>query len=364
MAKPSVSRNTALDVARCLAFFSVISVHYFLNNQYYDIFLIGPRMLLHTILRSASMVCVPLFLLLSGYFLKNKRPDRNHYKKLVRLVCLYVMASGCCYFYNFGFTGNLFQFIRETLGFTAAKYAWYMNMYFGLFLLIPYLNILYNGLPSQNSKIQLIFTLLFLTSFISIANSFAYHEGIGWTIAVSTTVNQVLLPDWWANLYPITYYFLGSYLKDHPLPIKRFWNFLLYILVAVGTGILNFVLAQGNVFLHGPWQDWGSILNVAQSVLLFNLLTNMELKRFPKKLCTRLSRISGLTFSAFLVSYIFDSIVYRYLSQIQPSPALRLVYYPLTTFVIGSCSLLLSWVLDCIYDLLASGVSHLFSRGK
>lgn len=52
-------RNTSLDLLRIIALFCVISVHFFLNNGFYDQTVVGKRMFIMTVMRSTFMVCVP-----------------------------------------------------------------------------------------------------------------------------------------------------------------------------------------------------------------------------------------------------------------------------------------------------------------
>ena len=65
-------RDIGLDLTRILAFLAVPSVHFFLNSTYYDTAIVGPRMALMTVMRTAFMVCVPLYMLLSGYLSAGK----------------------------------------------------------------------------------------------------------------------------------------------------------------------------------------------------------------------------------------------------------------------------------------------------
>lgn len=60
-------RDLRLDIIRCIAAFSVISVHFLSHIQYYEASMEGRRMFLMTLMRTAFMVCVPLFLILTGY---------------------------------------------------------------------------------------------------------------------------------------------------------------------------------------------------------------------------------------------------------------------------------------------------------
>ena len=357
-------RNAAMDVVRCLAFWSVVSFHYSVYTGFFQTLVLGSRMYLLTLIRSASMVCVPSFLILSGYLMKNKTPTRQYYRKLIKTVSLYFLASGCCYLYSYRLSGSFLSFLLDTLNYKASYYAWYMEMYLGLFLLIPYMNTLYNGLSDERSRRGLIFTFLILTAIPGITNCFQFSPESGWQIAYDGAASQILLPGWWQKLYPLTYYFLGAYLKDHPLKLSRKKNVILFLLAVIVNGTLNYVINYGREFFHGPWQDWGSILNVAQSVLLFNLLAGMEFKCLSGRPARLLSRISGLTLSAFLVSCIFDDIVYSALLRYQPVTAYLLPWYPVTTILVFTGSLCLAWILEKVYQLLSAAFravsSHIF----
>lgn len=355
-------RSAAMDVIRCLAFWCVVSVHFFVYTGFYHTLVLGSRMYLFMLIRSASMSCIPLFLMLSGYFMKNKTPTRQYYGKLIRTVSLYFLASGCCYLYSYRLSGSFLSFLLETLNYRASFYAWYMEMYFGLFLLIPYVNTLYNGLPDDRSRRGLIVTLMLLTAATGVTNCFQFSPESGWQIAYEGAESQILLPGWWQKLYPLTYYFLGAYLKDHPLKLSRIKNVLLLLLAVICNGTVNYFFNYGKEFFHGPWQDWGSILNLVQSVLLFNLLAGMEFKCLSGRPAKLLSRISELTLSAFLVSCIFDNIVYSALTRHQPVTAYQLLWYPVTTALVFAGSLFLAWILEKLYQFLSCAVRAVGSR--
>ena len=63
------NRNASLDLARLSALFCVVSVHFFLYTGFYVEPCTGWRMYLLTLARCSFMVCIPLFLLLTGYLL-------------------------------------------------------------------------------------------------------------------------------------------------------------------------------------------------------------------------------------------------------------------------------------------------------
>ena len=71
-------RNINLDVIRCIAVFSVISVHFFNNTEFYQQIVSGKRMYCMVIMRTFFMICVPLFLILTGFLMSKKELNRKY----------------------------------------------------------------------------------------------------------------------------------------------------------------------------------------------------------------------------------------------------------------------------------------------
>ena len=344
------SRNAAMDILRCLALLGVVSLHFFKHSGYYYKIVVGARMYLLTILRSASMVSVPLFLMLSGYLLKNRQPTRQYYCKLVRTVGIYVLASICCYLYRYvtgakAVSGGIGELVAMILSFRAAPYAWYVEMYIGLFLLIPFLNVLYNNLESRKTKQLLLLILVIMTALPGITNS----------------VSEIL-PDWWLMLYPVMYYFFGAYLREYPLKMQNLTSLACTAAVVLTVGIVNILLSLNTSFVLGPWQEEGALLNVVQAVLVFNYLSQRRYSGLPAGAAKLFARLSDLSLGAYLVSWIFDDIFYNLLDKIQPVVAYKLEYYPIVISVICICSLGLSAVINWIYQMLAQLMAAMFCR--
>lgn len=359
MANQSPKRTVSLDLIRCVALFLVVSVHFFMHSGFYSCIMVGSRLYLFTLIRTVSMTCVPLFLMLSGYLLKNKTPCRKYYSKLIRTIWLYLLASACCYLYEYRQSANVAGFLLRSLDYSASHYAWYMNMYIGLFLLIPYLNVLYNGLAGRRQRQGLILTLLIMTAFTGLVNCLVPSADGGWEFSREVSLYQTILPDWWHKIYPLTYYFVGAYLRDHPLNLSKKRNALFLLLALTGNATLNYVISYGQEFVQGSWQDWGSALNILQSALLFNLLAQTDFSRLPAKAAPVLTRISDLSLSAFLVSWIFDDMAYSALIRYQPGISHRLLWYPVITLSVFTASLCLAWILDTLYSLAARGLCSL-----
>ena len=361
------SRNPAMDIIRCFALFCGVSVHFFLNSGFYDLTVQGPRMFVMVVVRSAFMVSAPLFIMLSGYLMCNKMPSRNYYCKIVKTLSIYVLASLCCQAFKGIYQGEAISVlgtVTDILAFTAAPYSWYVEMYLGLFLLIPYLNILYKNIPSKKQKQILLFILLFLTSLPDITNIYNLFDVHWWRMPSSSSSYANILPDWWINLYPITYYYLGSYFREYPLRIRKTANILAILLVCFVNGTFNYYRSYNATFIWGKWQDWGSLLNVLQTVLVFNLFAQLNDSHVGNRARSILSKASDWCFGAYLVSWIFDQYFYNQLRLLQPVIKLRFNYFILIVPLVFVFSLCLSAVLNLFYTFASTCITALSAKTK
>lgn len=78
------TRNITLDIIRLVALLFVISVHFFMNSKFYTVKVSGINMLIMIIFQSLFLVCVPLFLILTGYL--QKKLEKKYYKGIINNV--------------------------------------------------------------------------------------------------------------------------------------------------------------------------------------------------------------------------------------------------------------------------------------
>lgn len=344
-------RIIGADVIRIVACFSVISVHFFLNNGFYSEPVVGGKMFIMLFMRTGFMVCVPLFILLTGYLMRSKKLKKTYYLKGVKTLIIYLFASIACIAFKlyFRISNSLIQEIRGIFNYTAAPYSWYIEMYFGLFLLIPFINILYDSLNSQKRKRWFIGTLLFLTSLPLIVNVYNLSDLHWWETPVNSSDYQQLLPQWWVGIYPLTYYFIGAYINEYGIQLKSSSNKILIIVVLLVNTLYNYWRSKGAVFVWGPWSDWGSLFNVILSTLLFVLLVNIDYEQKSNCFKKIIGVISNLCLGAYLVSYIFDKIFYAILCKCVPIMQQRLPFYFVIVPIIFFCSLIVSGIFELIY---------------
>lgn len=345
-------RSCNLDVLRIFAFLTVVSVHFFYNGEFYGVYINSPIMLAPICIRNFSMICVPLFLMLSGYLLKNRTMSKAYYCKLIPTVGIYLLASICCMIFAYFHNGAEFSFresIRGVLSFKTAAYSWYVEMYIGLFLMFPFFNLAYGKCSDKGKKI-LVLTALVSTALPSLFNIWRL-EPSWWLDPGSSEDYLELIPNQWEAMYPFTFYFVGAYLRDFPPKIKPLHTFFLIIGVCIVGGLFSMYRCYGYGFDGGRWTAYQSTLTTIQTVLVFHFINSVDLSWVNEKWRKILAKLSSWVLGAYLCSSIFDDWFYPILVEATGSFLRRLVYYPLVVVVVAVCSMALSAILNGIYSL-------------
>lgn len=339
MMKMEKQRCYGIDLARAVAITFVLSVHSFLYNGYYDEPLQGIGMAVGTILRMALISAVPLFLILTGYLCVSRRWSAGYYRKLLPVLLTYLLASAACLAFKVLWMGeeiSVLGMARRVLDFSAAPYGWYVEMYIGLFLLMPFLNAAWNALEERGKKALLI-TLIAMTALPALVN--LYYQ---------------IVPDWWTEIYPLTYYVLGAWLREHPVTARRRWLLAGWIASAAAAGLVQYAVQQrffpGQPFYSGNYNYRASLLTLAQTVCLFSCLRQFDGSRTPAPVHWCVDRVARLTLPIHLLSYIADMLIYPVLCAAVPTVSARMICLPLAAGVNLAVSGLAAWVVDRVVN--------------
>ncbi len=318
--------NVNLDLIRTCALFLVISVHFFRYVGFNSERLTYSRMFVMINFRNFSMACIPLFLLLSGYLCGHFVFDKKHLMRVVNLILVYIACGVICMIfsvYRFDAVPTLEDGVRSFLLFDAAPYAWYVEMYLALMLLIPFLNRLYRSL-GKGYKQLLVLCCLIATS-------------------LSTVVPNWPVMDYWYVCYPVTVYFLGLYLRDEPLKMKKRVALPAMLGVCLFNSTISWFLDKGKKFTWLPFNEHGSIYMIAIAVLLFQFLLQIDLENLPTGLQRLIRSCAGCTLPAYLLSYCFDEFFYPIVFRDIPVVSDRYLYWFVLVPVIFVCSLVGGW---------------------
>lgn len=304
-------RTYGPDLVRSAAVTLVIAVHFFANVGFYDQPMAGGAMAVATLLRMCCMTCVPLFLLLSGYLCTGRKWSRTYPVGLAYVLAVYVLSSLTCMAFRAFWLGEEMVplgILRRLLDFSGAPYAWYIEMYIGLYLLMPFVNAAWGAL-GEGERRALVVVLFLLSSLPRLTN-----------------VTNKLLPDWWVMLYPLTFYVMGAWLKERP--VKASGPLLLagWLGGAAAAVAMDWSLAKGGTFLWAGYVDYNSPFVVLEAVCLFSLLVRVNGEKTPGALRRVVGWVAKLSLPVYLVSYISDRLLYPRLNAAVPTLAGRLPF--------------------------------------
>ena len=232
-----MKRITGLDIVRAVAILFVISVHFLLNTNFYQMpQKDGYGMIVLSFLRHLLLICVPLFIILTGYLNRNKEPNKEYYKGLKKVLTSYFFIAIICIItriFYFKEQQSILYWVISPFNFTADGYSWYIEMYIGLYLISPFLNKMYKSLETKKEKELLLLVLIIITSIPSITNGYII-QGIATNI----------IPDYWINFYPITYYFIGTYIAEYQPKLTMKKSIVYITAVLLVQTAANYIINQ------------------------------------------------------------------------------------------------------------------------
>ena len=298
-------RLVGLDLVRVISVVLVFSLHFMLRSGYYNTAYYGIGMFFLTIFNWLTLTCIGLFMILTGFFGKKIKLDRNYFLRLLKIIISYLIISILCVCFRLFYLNedvSFAQAILSILDFSADGYAWYVEMYIGLYLLIPFLNLVYD--KTKNKK-YLIIIFLFLTAIPSALR-----------LVIPEWVGHDILPNRWLTLYPMTYYFIGRYLHENPLKISNKKKFGIMAISLFVESILCFTIYHGKTY-PGVWfgfNDVGhlNIFTVIIATMIVSVGASLKINKlvWQKIICS----ISSVTFEMYLISWMVDNFIYETVS--------------------------------------------------
>jgi hypothetical protein rflaF_13462 len=310
-----------IDIIKILAAFFVVSIHFFLYSGFYYTPIQSKEYIAPIAMRWLVYTCVPLFMIATGYLMKNKKFSGKYYLGLIKIIVIYLVVSIPCMIkdkevFNKEFTP--WTVVKGFFEFTNAQYSWYVNFYIALFLLIPFLNLAFNGLENKKQRLALVITITMLSI---VARSFF--------IGFNRETQIKPIPDYFSALWPLAYYYVGAFIREYPIKKKVLGKLIVFaILVAdmifitmstYNQTISNTFDADPNNhyrFLSYHFNDYGTYPIFIAAVCIFLLLCDIKTTNKVVKFVLR--QLGNTTLALYLISYVFDRKVYADLSTKYP----------------------------------------------
>lgn len=327
-------RNLNLDLIRCVALLMVPIMHALDHTGLYDQQLYGVANQFMIAVKTLFTSCIPLYVMLSGYLCNRKTLSARYYLGLIRILGVYLICGVACLVFEqcSGIAHrSLTEMISALVNFSCSDYAWYIMMYFGLFLMIPFLNMAYHGLVTQRQKLVLVATFIALSVLPSLLNLYFQLYSL-----------------WWTRLYPLCYYFTGAYLSEYmPKGKPGRLAAALSVFLAAYSVFFYFHSDANGAALIGIYQDTFPVYIL--SVLLFVILFCLPLGSVPGPVAALLRKVSDLTLPAYLLTWITDSLIYPRLMAAVPAGPARYPWLLLTVPVSLIGALLMAQVVDWVF---------------
>ena len=300
--KPAANRSSGIDIIKIFAAMMVVTVHFYLNTAFYAVVpIMDTSFIPPIILLWVAYTCVPLFMITTGYLMKNKTLSGKFYLGIVKVVVFYIAVSTICLLYKTkpGAEYTAWEIVRGYLRFSHCDYAWYVEQYFVMFLLIPFLNLAFNGLKSKKQHIALLATVIFLFSVSS-----TFYIGFDPSDQIKP------FPEFITKAYPVVYYYIGCFLRQYPPKKKLLTKLIALVVTAAALAFLTYSLYtqskanENQYFRSYHFFEYNSYPVVAASAGIFVLLHDI---RFKNKILVKvLSIIAQTSLLTYLMSRVFD----------------------------------------------------------
>ena len=349
------ARDVKLDIIRIFSLFCVIAVHFFLNSGFYNEIVIGKKMYIMSMFRSFFIICVPMFIILTGYLVNGKKLSKKYYKGIIKVLIIYLICSmiySLFIKYYLKEDMNIGIFFKNLGLYQGTMYSWYIEMYIGLFLLIPFFNIIINNLKDKREYQILLITLIALIGLPNVLNIFNFSSLEWWKNPSLSNNYTKIVPAWWSAMYPPFYYFLGAYLKKYPIKLKTILNVFLLIIFTIIDGTFNFYRSFNVKYIRGVWNNYGSLFVIIETFLVFNLLLNIRFKKESNIRNNTLKVLSNACLGAYLISCMYDKIIYTKLETLIPIVQDRFVYAPIVVLLSFTCSIVTSIIINILNELI------------
>lgn len=297
--------KSGIDIVKTLAVFFVICVHFFLHSSFYYTAYEGVAMFFGAFFRNVFFICVPLFMITTGYLQINKKISKKFFVGIINILLSYVfIAVGCALFKIFYLKeqGRVLKWIFQITNFSADNYAWYVAMFTGLYLLIPFLNNTYRGCETKKHKHTLIL-ILFLISSVVCFNFSLEDSG----------QRYYIFNEYWYFLYPFLYYFIGAYIREYRPKINKLVLLSIFIFSTLIVSSVSFFKYHYGTFPLNMYGEYNSVFTVICAVSFFLVFYDMDIKNKTVRKIFR--SISSKTLEIYLFSYIFDTVIYTKISQ-------------------------------------------------
>lgn len=282
-------RQAGLDIVRCLGLLFVVGVHSFLKNGFYNQPQTGGAIWLADSARWLFYCCNGIFMMLTGYLKSTKPLEKGYFQGLKTVLIGYFLTCVVSFPVRHFLLGEKLSFAgwMEKLV-TFSNYAWYVEMYIGLILISPGINMVLERMDTPKKQQGMLAVMLLLTAFPSV-----------------TAAN--VLPDYWTALYPITYYMIGGMIRRLQPKMPFGVGMALISAVAMMMGGMSLISTDSG-FSDGFSQGYGGFWVTGLTTLVFLTFYRVQPGKTMQKIA---AWAADGCFEGYILSRLLDVWVYE-----------------------------------------------------
>lgn len=289
------TRIQGIDLLKCIAIFCIPAQHFFtLQTNFRKVEFDTLSLFLQSITMEFAFIGVPLFIAVTGYLNRQTIPTFNYYKNSLKVLVPYVLISVLYLFFRHHLLHEEISFrhgIGTILRFNAIPYAWYIEMWIGLYLLAPFLNLLAEVINKRSHSIVLIVTLYFMGYLPITLNRDGFY----------------IIPGFWAAIAPLTCYFTGVHIRKYGFNVPKRYLILFISFAFTIEPIVNILFFHGQPyrFIFGQY-----LFIVPAMAAIFSLLYRWNT---PKKHVIKMMKlVSNHTLEMYLYCAMCDMLLYPF----------------------------------------------------
>ena len=288
-----MKRESGADLFRILGLLFVNGVHACLYNGFYSAPQHGFAIWAADSFRWLFYGCNAMFILLTGYLKAHKPWNKRYYKGLAAVLIGYVLTCLISYpvrYFLLGEKDSIWIWAERFV--TFSNYAWYVEMYIGLILISPLINLALQRIESPRKLLLIAASCVF----VSLLHS-------------ATAVD--LAPNYWSAFYPVTLYVLGGVIRKLKPRFPAWLCLMVAALTAMGLGVASVCTATkgfSSGFTQGYGGFWITIMVCALFLGVYRLQTG-------EKTAKVLSWLSGGVFEGYILSRLLDVWIYDTVPQ-------------------------------------------------
>ena len=271
--KKNITRKSNIEPLRIILMLMVIGVHYNLvvmGSAFYYTQSNGINISLSYILESICIVCVDTFVIITGYFLINKKEiNINKVPKFIIMILFFNLIQ---YIINIIISKTAIDMKSLFTQLFAGK--WFIIIYLVLYLLSPYLNKLLNKLSIKEYKkliILLVSIFILYQTFLSYIRIFI--PVIGWSGIIDSGIDKG-----YTIINFIILYAIGGYIRktDYNPPLKR--SISIYLISTLLIFLSWYILGHSRYYEYASNSFYyNNIFVVISSICIFLIFKRISI---------------------------------------------------------------------------------------